>query len=428
MEFRLKEGMTLGVSTAATQIEGGDVNSNWNDWYRQGKIKDGTDPATGNDHWEKWEEDVALMADMGIQVYRFGIEWARLVPAPGEVDEDAVRHYRQEILTLKEKGIAPLLTIHHFTNPMWFERMGGFTKRENLRYYLELVELTADRFGDLVSDYITINEPNVYATNSHFFGIWPPAKTSFADTLKVMENMAYCHIKAYEILHEKRRAMGYTDTKVGVANHLRVFTPKNEKNLWHRICAKLNEYLFQGALLKAMSLGEFPFPLRNFGKLPKGEYSDFNGVNYYSRSTVSGIGDGVRENSPRNDLNWEIYPAGIVECAQKLQDLLPRPLWVTENGTWDNDDRFRSRYIYEHLKAVSESDLPFQRYYHWCFCDNLEWIEGNSAKFGLVSVDPETRQRRVKDSGKFYSQVIARGGVDRETYETFVEKQEYDVR
>ena len=428
MEFRLKEGMTLGVSTAATQIEGGDVNSNWNDWYRQGKIKDGTDPATGNDHWEKWEEDVALMADMGIQVYRFGIEWARLVPAPGEVDEDAVRHYRQEILTLKEKGIAPLLTIHHFTNPMWFERMGGFTKRENLRYYLELVELTADRFGDLVSDYITINEPNVYATNSHFFGIWPPAKTSFADTLKVMENMAYCHIKAYEILHEKRRAMGYTDTKVGVANHLRVFTPKNEKNLWHRICAKLNEYLFQGALLKAMSLGEFPFPLRNFGKLPKGEYSDFNGVNYYSRSTVSGIGDGVRENSPRNDLNWEIYPAGIVECAQKLQDLLPRPLWVTENGTCDNDDRFRSRYIYEHLKAVSESDLPFQRYYHWCFCDNLEWIEGNSAKFGLVSVDPETRQRRVKDSGKFYSQVIARGGVDRETYETFVEKQEYDVR
>lgn len=428
MEFKLKKGLLLGVSTAATQIEGGDVNSNWNDWYRQGKIKDGTDPATGNDHWEKWEEDVNLMAQMGIRIYRFGIEWARLVPAPGQVNEEAVARYRQELMALKAHNIQPLLTIHHFTNPMWFENLGGFTKQENLHYYLELVELTADRFGDLVSDYITINEPNVYATNSFFFGMWPPAKTSLADTIKVMENMVYCHIKAYHILHEKRKSMGYTDTKVGVANHLRVFAPKNEKNPWHKTCAKLNAYLFQGALLKAMSLGEFSFPLRNFAHLPKGEYSDFNGVNYYSRSTVSGIGDGVRENSPRNDLNWEIYPQGIVECAAMLQRILPRPLWVTENGTCDNHDRFRSRYLYEHLKAFNTSNLPFERYYHWCFCDNLEWIEGNSAKFGLVSVDPTTRARTVKESGKFYSEIIARGGVDTELYETYVSKQEYDVR
>jgi len=428
MEFRLKEGMLLGVATAATQIEGGEVNSNWNDWYRQGKIKDGTNPATGNDHWEKWEEDVQLMADMGIQIYRFGIEWARLMPAPGTVNEEAVAQYRREILALKAKGIAPLLTIHHFSNPMWFENMGAFTRRENLHYFLELVELTVDRFGDLVSDYITINEPNVYATNSYFFGQWPPAKTSLTDTIRVMENLCYCHIKAYNLLHEKRAAMGYGDTKVGVANHLRVFAPRDPKNLWHKLAAGLSEYLFQGMLLKAMSLGEFQFPMRNFGKLPKGEYSDFNGVNYYTRSTVAGLGDGVRENSPRNDLDWEIYPDGIVECAAKLQAILPRPLWVTENGTCDNDDRFRSRYIYEHLKNLSESDLPFARYYHWCFCDNFEWIEGNSAKFGLVSVDPQTRERAVKESGKFYSAVIARGGVDAETFDTYIAGQEYDIR
>ena len=428
MEFRIKQGLRMGVATAATQIEGGDVNSNWNDWYRQGKILDGTDPVTGNDHWEKWEEDVTLMAQMGLQIYRFGVEWARLIPEPGKINEAAVERYRQEIRELQKWDIQPLLTIHHFSNPMWFENLGAFSKRENLHYYLELVELVAARFGDLVTDYLTINEPNVYAPNSYFFGMWPPAKKSLTDTIKVMENMAWCHIKAYQILHEKREAMGYTDTKVGVANHLRVFAPKNVRNPWHRTCAKLTEYLFQGALLKAMSLGEFCFPLRNFDNLPQGEYSDFNGVNYYSRSTVSGIGDGVRENSPRNDLNWEIYPAGIVECAEKLQEILPRPLWVTENGTCDNHDRFRSRYLYEHLKAVCESELPFERYYHWCFCDNLEWIEGNSAKFGLVSVDPVTRKRRVKESGRFYSRIITRGGVDRELYETYVAKQEYDVR
>jgi len=215
---------------------------------------------------------------------------------------------------------------------------------------------------------------------------------------------------------------------VGCANHVRVFAPKNEKNLRHRISAKLTAFLFQDALTKAMTLGQFPFPLRNHGKLPKGEYTDFIGVNYYTRSTVSGIGDGVRDHCPKNDLNWEIYPQGIVECTEKLYRLLPRPIWVTENGTCDNSDRFRCRYLYEHLKALSESPLPFRRYYHWCFCDNFEWVEGNSAKFGLVSVDPQTRQRQIKDSGRFYSDIIADGGATEELYRQYVEKQEYSIR
>ena len=148
----------------------------------------------------------------------------------------------------------------------------------------------------------------------------------------------------------------------------------------------------------------------------------------FTRSTVSGVGDGMRENSPRNDLGWEIYPQGIVDCANALYDVLPRPIWITENGTCDNDDRFRSRYLYEHLKAVSEAALPFERYYHWCFCDNLEWVEGNSARFGLVSVDADSRKRTVKDSGLFYSAVIRDGGVTQESYEKYVAGREYDVR
>ncbi len=428
MKFFIPHGMQMGVATASMQIEGGELNTNWHDWYRQGFIKDGTNPATGNDHWIKWREDTELMARMGFQVYRFGIEWARILPRPGEVDENAVARYRQELLLLQENNIRPLLTIHHFSNPMWFEELGGFEKRENLHYYLELVELAVRRFGDLCSDFITINEPNVYATNSFFFGAWPPGKKDLRATLAVMENLAYCHIKAYELIHNIRSEMGFKDTMVGCANHLRVFSPKNEKNPWHCISAKLTAFLFQDALTQAMTLGVFPAPLRNFGKLPKSEYTDFIGLNYYTRSTVSGIGDGVRENSPRNDLDWEIYPQGIVECAEKLYRVLPRPIWVTENGTCDNDDRFRCRYLYEHLQALSTSGLPFQRYYHWCFCDNLEWIEGNSAKFGLVQIDPDTRERTVKRAGQFYAEVIRNGGVTEEMYDKYVAGQEYNVR
>ncbi len=428
MEFSIPKKMLMGVSTASMQIEGGQLDTNWNDWYRRGFIKDGTDPSVANDHWKYWREDTALMGEMGLQLYRFSVEWARLIPEPGRVDERAAAQYREELTALNEAGIRPLLTIHHFSNPMWFEKKGAFEKRENLSDYLDLVKLVVERFGDLCSDYITINEPNVYATNCYFFGAWPPGKTGVKETLAVMENLAYCHIKAYEMIHRLRKEMGYTDTMVGCANHLRVFAPKNEKNLWHRISAKLTSYLFQDALTKAMTLGDFPFPMRNFAHLPKGEYTDFIGLNYYSRSTVSGIGDGVRENCPKTDLDWEIYPQGLVDCARRLYEVLPRPIWVTENGTCDNNDRFRCRYLYDHLKAISQSDLPFERYYHWCFCDNFEWVEGNSSRFGLVSVDPETRARTVKKAGRFYSEVIQKGGVTKEIYQNYVADQRYDVR
>ena len=428
MEFTLPGNFLLGVSTAATQIEGGDTSSNWNDWYKKGRITDGTDPATANDHWLRWREDTELMAELGIKTYRFSLEWSRLEPERGCYDEAAFAQYRDEILLMKEKGIIPLLTIHHFSVPMWYENMGGFSKSENIPDFLALVRQVVEHFGDIVSDYITINEPNVYATNSWCFGMWPPGHRSFKETVVVMENMACAHIKAYGIIHSLRRKMGFSDTKVGFANHVRVFEPEDPKNPVHALCAKAIDHLFQGALSRAMSLGDFPRPLKNRWGLPRGEYSDFIGVNYYSRSTISGPADGVRKNCAKNDLGWEIYPEGIVRVSQMLHDILPRPIYVTENGTCDLSDSFRSRYIHEHLKVIARSDLPFERYYHWCFCDNFEWIEGNHAKFGIVAIEGAEKKRVVKKSGSFYAGLIRKHGVDRELYEKYVAGEVYNVK
>jgi beta-glucosidase len=427
MHFSFPPGFMLGVSSAATQIEGGAIQSSWQDWYDKGHIKDGTSPATADDHWNRWQEDADLMASLGISAYRLGVEWARLIPQPGQPDAGAIDHYRKELIYLREKGIRPLITIHHFTNPVWFEAKGGFLNRDNLEDYLELVKVTVQSFGDLVSEYITINEPNVYATNGFCFGCWPPGKTSYRETFQVLSNLAYCHIKAYEMIHRLRKEMGYTDTMVGFANHLRVFQPENTKNLIHRALAKMAEWLFQGALTRAACLGEFYFPLTNFGRLPKGEYADFHGVNYYTRSTVKGLKDGVRTGSPRNDLGWEIYPKGIVTCSQKLVSLLNRPVWVTENGTCDQSDGFRARYIAEHLDALLGSGLPFERYYHWCFCDNFEWLEGQSARFGLVYVDYDTQKRTVKNSGTFYREMISAGGMTEGLFDQYVSGEEYRI-
>lgn len=412
--------LALGAASAATQIEGGSADHSWNDWAARGHIHDGSSPARANDHYHRFCEDAAIMESLGIRHYRFGVEWARIEPEAGKFSNEAIAHYREELLDLRARGIRPLLTLHHFTNPMWFERMGAFEREENIPLFLRFAEHTVRALGDLVSEYITINEPNVYATNGYFFGEWPPGVKSFSRTVRVMSVLAACHLACYGMIRRVRGEMGLDDTRIGFANHLRVFTPKNPKNVYHRACASLTERFFQGSLSLEMTTGRIAFPLRRIARLPEGLYCDFHAINYYTRSTVSSMADGVRAGAPVNDLGWEIYPQGIVACAQMMYDIHPLPIYITENGTCDNDDRFRCRYLYDHLRAITESSLPIERYYHWCFCDNFEWLEGESARFGLVHVDYETQERTVKQSGRFFSEMIRSGGVDAAMYDEFV--------
>jgi len=419
MNFQLKPGMLLGAASAATQIEGGDTNNNWYDWYRRGYIKDNSDPSVATMHYERWEEDLELMKAMGLRCCRFGVEWSRIEPEEGAFDERVIARYRREIAAMVDAGIKPLLTLHHFSNPMWLEERGAFLSSGNIPCFLRFVEKMVESVGDLVSEYITINEPNVYAFNGYFTGAWPPGRRSLRDMAAVMTNLAAAHIEAYGLIRKKRLEMGYADTRVSFANHLRVFAPKNRFDPVHRFWAGLTETVFQGALTRAMVLGEVSFPLLKHPLITPGRYCDFHAINYYSRSTVSGPADGVAKKCPVNDLGWEIYPRGIVEAARRVCELYPRPIYITENGTCDNEDRFRCRYIAEHLRALCLSDLPVERYYHWCFCDNWEWVEGSSARFGLVHVDYDTQQRRVKRSGDFYREMIAAEGVTEELWDAY---------
>ncbi len=418
MSFMLKDDMQLGVASAATQIEGGNRQNSWYEWYANGHIKDGSDPSVANMHYERFAEDAQIMHDMGIKHYRLGIEWARLEPERGVFNEAGFRHYREELLLLRQLGIEPLLTIHHFTNPLWFENMGAFENRASVGIFLDFVKKVTEEFGDIVAEYITINEPNVYAVFGFFFGDWPPGKKSFGATIRVLNNMCECHIKAYELIHSVRRGMGREDTKVSYAHHMRVFDPKSKANLWHRICTSLMRRVFQVSISKSFLTGRACFPLRGV-KGKKGLYCDFHAVNYYSRSAVAGFREEYFNGVPVNDLGWEIYPWGIVQNSRELYKLAQLPVYITENGTCDNADSYRRRYIYEHLKALSESELPVKRYYHWCFTDNFEWLEGFSARFGLVYVDYYTQRRTIKRSGQFFSKMIENRGVTKEMYDEY---------
>ncbi len=420
MKYVLNDNVLLGVATSATQIEGGDENNSWYDWYKQGKIHDKTSPLRADDHFNRYEEDLQLMHDMGIEIYRFGIEWSRVQPTRYTFDPVAMQHYRDEVLLMKKLNIKPLLTLHHFTNPLWFDEIGGFENDDCVNIFIDFIQYVLDNLGDIVDEYITINEPNVFVTCGYFDGSWPPGKKSIKLVSKVFNNMTLCHIKAYELIHKVRSQQGYTNTLVSFANHLRVFEPKNKYNPYHVFCAKMSEKMFQTSITKAMMIGECNFPLKKSKNIKRGKYYDFIGINYYTRSTVKSLGDGVLEDAPKNDLGWEIYPQGLIRVSKKMYDLYKAPIFITENGTCDNNDTFRSKYIYDHLKCIAESDLPIERYYHWSFTDNFEWLEGESARFGLVHINYENQKRTIKNSGHFYSTIIKNKGVTQEDYNKYL--------
>lgn len=417
--FRLA-GLELGVATAPTQIEGHHRNSNWYDWAERGRIKDRSSPDTAGDHWVRWREDTALLDDLGIRHYRMGLEWGRLEPLQDEYDEAAVQRYRDELLELRRLGIRPLVTLHHFSHPTWFESLGGFEHPDGVTYFLRFVRYVVEQFGDLVSDWITINEPNVYVTGSYFSGIWPPGAHNWNSVVRVFNRLATAHILAYELIHELQ-----PHATVGVAFHLRTFKPALAWNPWHHGLTRAVQYMFQEVIAEAMCTGTFLWPLRRPRGIRTGRYYDVIGINYYSQSTISHFDDGTDVGVPVNDLGWEILPAGLVRVAEWAHRRYPAPIWITESGTCDNADRFRNRYIHDHLRAVVASGLPIERFYHWCFVDNWEWDEGRVPRFGLVHLDHRTMARTVKDSGRFYAEIIAQGGVTEAMYQRWVAHQRY---
>ncbi|MDR1852024.1 MAG: family 1 glycosylhydrolase [Propionibacteriaceae bacterium] len=413
-------GIELGVATAATQIEGGRVDSNWQHWADvPGNVADGSTPERAADHWNRVDQDLELLLDLNVKHYRMGLEWARIEPEPGVFSGPALDHYADELTELCASGIKPLVTLHHFNNPWWFEELGGFENPNAVTILTRYTRQVVERLGGLVDEWITINEPNVYATQGWYFGVWPPGKKSLKDTLKVMQTCIEAHVAMYNTIHSIQ-----PDAKVGVAHHLRLFRPARKTNPLDWAGARAMAYLFQGALVKAMTLGEIRPPFKRNGIEP-GQYADFHGVNYYTPNIVRGFTEEVAPNVAVNDLGWEIYPAGIAQICRRLDEIFPAPIYITENGTADAADAWRSRFLYDHLKALAESGLPVKRYYHWCFTDNWEWVEGEEPRFGLVELDYDTQERRVRDSGRFFADMSWKGEVTEEAYSRWVANSHY---
>lgn len=428
--FILPEDFLLGTATASVQIEGGDKNNTWYKWCEEGRIKDGAHCITACDHWNRVEQDTELLKQLNVNAHRLSLEWSRIEPKPGEYSKEAIKHYRKEIKLLIKNGIKPLVTLHHFSEPLWFHDMGGWLKHGNTAYFVRYVGYVVEQLGDLVCDWITFNEPNVYIKFGYIFGIWPPGVRKFSQSLRVLSQIIKAHLSAYEVIHNIRQIMGFRGmTKVGFAMHIRIFTGTTLKG---RLLAKLADYFFHELYMEAMVRGNIKLPLSNKGcKHCKDLYVDFLGINYYTRDIMelslkpSGYFRYLRSDEQlyKNDLGWDIYSDGIYFACKKYYDLYKLPIYITENGISDKEDTKRPDFICSHLsniaRAISEG-IDIRGYYYWTLMDNFEWLEGESANFGLYYCNFKNQERKLRRGGELYSLICKEKKLSKEMIEEFL--------
>lgn len=418
--LRFPPDFRWGAATAAHQVEG-QLTNDWSQWERlPGKVTDGSDSSRTCQWWSgRYLEDFDLAQWMGQNALRLSIEWSRIEPEEGEWDSTAIARYREMFGALRERGIEPMVTLFHFTSPLWLASRGGWENQATVRYFERFATKAVEAFGDLVHVWCTINEPNVYATYSYLLGIWPPQKGSFLRTIRVLRHQLLAHAFAYRAIHHLQPG-----ARVGLAQHLRVFDPFQPDSALDRWAAALQDRMFNQLVLGFPSEGVLSFPLGCNTQVPEAvDSQDYIGLNYYSRDMVTfdikqpGLLFTRRFPTPGAEFSmegWgEIYPEGLYRLLKQLESY-GKPIYVTETGVPDNDDSKRPRFLLTHLAAVHRAlreGVPVKGFYFWSLVDNFEWAEGFSARFGLIGLDLATGQRTVKRSAKLYGEICRAGAI-----------------
>ncbi len=412
-------GFLWGISTSAHQVEG-NTHNQWSAWEAAGRIKSGDSCGLACDWWRNAERDFDTAADMGLNALRLSVEWSRIEPRPGEWDQQALQRYRAMLIGLRERGIRPMISLHHFTHPVWFEEMGGFLAPNAGAVFERFAKAVVSDLGDLCSDWITFNEPNVYCAMAYVLGEFPPGrKGEVATAIRALGAIALAHARAYRAIHELQ-----PDACVGWAHNYLVF--KAARTAADALVAWLQNELFNQSFVRIIKRGKAGFPLN----LVTGDVSaargtcDFVGLNVYSRFHVAfDLANAqqfcgrmfVPEDVPQGDSGvqmayGEAYPQ-VIPAAIRIVASLNVPIYILENGVPDAADRIRPWLLVNALKELHgaiEAGADVRGYFHWSLTDNFEWSEGWKLRFGLVALDPATQERTMRNSGRMYER-IAKG-------------------
>jgi beta-glucosidase len=423
-DIQLPKDFKWCVATSAHQIEGYNENSDW--WFfehEEGRIHNGDVSGPATDHWNRLEEDTQLIKDLGAGVYRFSIEWAKIEPQPGVWDLTAVKHYREEIRLLKEAGIEPLITFHHFVFPQWVRELGGWEAKGIEDLFAKYVAFAYLNITHDVNWFVTINEPMVHLSAGYIDGAHPPGEQrELKDIDELIVGLLKSHAKAYHTLKELAAQDG-KEISVSMSYHLRAFRSKTWINVVDQIVAAYARKAWNWSVLGAVETGVLKMNMPGLLKIDReieglARTQDYIGLNYYSRDLLHysfkrGLIRTTRRRSETTDLGWEIYPKGLFRLLKRVYKKFPhQKIMITENGLADADDDQRIEFLKAHLsevqKAINEG-VPVMGYCYWSLLDNFEWAEGFDPRFGLVEVDYETFERTPRASYYYLQELIEQG-------------------
>ena len=425
--FHFPKGFLWGTATSSHQVEGGNSNNNWARWEQEGHTLHRSGLAS--DWWGgRWQEDLDRAAQAGQNAHRLSVEWSRIQPAPDRWDEAALEHYRAMLRGMQRRGLTPMVTLHHFTDPLWLSELGSWETEKAIPLFEAFTRKVVSALKEYCSLWCTINEPNIYALEGYLRGNYPPGKSDLRLAIRVQANLVRAHAASYRAIHQIQ-----PESRVGYALHFRPQQPARAASPLDRLMCSLRYKTINLAFPGALATGSMPTPLGRL-RLPEARGTqDYFGLNYYSVDTVafdlqkpgeffsraffpdgSDLADaGLNANNPD----------GLFRAFQWAVKTHPNlPILVTENGIEDSTDRIRPRFIAGHIHAMWRAvnfNWPVKGYFHWSLVDNFEWQYGWSQRFGLWGVDPETQQRTRRPSADLYEDICRENGLSSEMVQKY---------
>lgn len=418
-ELRFPRDFRWGTATSAHQVEGHNAHNDWWVWEQQsGRIRNGDRSGLACDWWNHAERDFDLAAGYHQNAHRLSIEWSRVQPGPDRWDGEAVSRYREMLRGLRGLGIEPMVTLHHFTTPLWFAERGGWERDDAPALFLRFVERIVPALAEFTTLWCTVNEPVGWAISAYVTGVWPPGRRSIRSGLRALTHLLRAHAGAYRIIHHVQ-----PEAQVGFANYFRLFDPAKVDSPFDRLVARQLSRFVNGSFVDGAAAGRvraFPWVT----DVPEAAGTlDFVGVNYYTRDLVAfdlrsparGFGRNfARPGAPMSDLGYgEIFAEGLYRVL-RMASGYGKPIFITENGLPDEDDDQRPAFIVDHLAQVwraMQDGVPVRGYYHWSLVDNFEWAAGWSLKFGLIGFDPAKQARTPRPSASVYAEICRTGGI-----------------
>lgn len=405
-------------------------DSNWAAWEKKGThngyntIHDNQKSGFACNFWNNYKNDVQLVKELGCNAFRLSVEWSIIEPREGEFNQDAIDHYRDLCDELIRNGITPMITLHHFTHPQWFEAKGAFEQEKNIPYFERFCVRMFEALRDKVQLWCTINEPGPYVFQGYINAAFPPGKKDMYLAGQVLKNMLIAHTRVYKKL---KSLPGGADAEIGIVHQYLPFEAHSSWNLLEGATCLFMNHVFNDVIMHFLKTGVLSSTSLSLSiKIPDApKCNDFIGLNFYSRVVIKSnvLGSlwdmnfnqdtfgkpSCFQGEVMTDMQYPMYPEGLYNAIKAVAKL-GKPIYITENGVPDGrDDRralFIERYLYAMSRAIKEG-CDVRGYFYWSLMDNFEWDEGYAKKFGLYEVDFATQKRTLRPGAECYKRAIS---------------------